>query len=77
MNESKLDLDIDNYTIKELLNVYKLEELPEREEEIEIIMLKVKERDVGENVKNFFKNVGMRLKLEIRMNNLNKKPKHW
>ena len=75
MNESKLDLDIDNYTIKELLNVYKLEELPEREEEIEIIMLKVKERDVGENVKNFFKNVGMRLKLEIRMNNLNRKPK--
>ena len=27
MNESKLDLDIDNYTIKELLNVYKLEKL--------------------------------------------------
>ena len=75
MNESKLDLDIDNYTIKELLNVYKLKELPEREEEIEIIMLKVKERDVGENVKNFFKNVGIRLKLEIRMNNINKKPK--
>ena len=26
--------------------------------------------------KNFFKNVGIRLKLEIRMNNLNKKPKN-
>ncbi len=75
MNESKLDLDIDNYTIKELLNVYKLEKLPEREEEIEMIMLKVKEKNVGDNVKNFFRNVGMRLKLEIRMNNLNKQPK--
>ena len=29
MEENKLDLDIDNYTIKELLNVYKLKKLPE------------------------------------------------
>ena len=34
MNESKLDLDIDNYTIKELLNVYKLEKLPDSEEQV-------------------------------------------
>ena len=68
-----LDLNIDNYNISELLNVFKIDYLPDDENIIDNILKKFNKSDINTNIRNFFKNVGMRLKLESRFKKLENK----
>ena len=63
----ELDLDLDNYKLSELLNIYQLSELPNDEITLDMIFEnKIRNTNVSLEIKNFLFNVKMRLKMEVR-----------
>ena len=63
----ELDLNLDNYKLSELLNIYKLSLLPDNELIIDdIYESKINNSNISTELKNFLYNVSIRLKMEIR-----------
>jgi len=63
----ELDLDLDNYKLNELLNIYQLSELPNDEITLDnIYERRISSSNISVDVKNFLFNIKMRLKMEVR-----------
>jgi len=62
-----LDLDLDNYKLSELLNIYQLSSLPDNEYIIDDIFTnRINNSNISNELKNFLLNIKIRLKMEIR-----------
>ena len=58
-----LDLDLDNYKLSELLNIYQLSSLPSSEIVIDdIYNNRVNNSNISTEIKNFLNNIKIRLK---------------
>jgi hypothetical protein len=71
-----LDLDLDNYKLSELLNIYQLSSLPSSEIVIDdIYNNRVNNSNISTEIKNFLNNIKIRLKMEVREKNKEKAEK--
>jgi len=62
-----MDLDLDNYKLSELLNIYQLSSLPNSELIIDdIYNNRINNSNISTEIKNFLFNIKIRLKMEVR-----------
>lgn len=62
-----MDLDLDNYKLSELLNIYQLSSLPNSEIVIDdIYNNRINNSNISSEIKNFLFNIKIRLKMEVR-----------
>jgi hypothetical protein len=69
-----MDLDLDNYKLSELLNIYQLSSLPNSEIVIDdIYNNRINNSNISSEIKNFLFNIKIRLKMEVREKLIEKK----